>query len=165
MPFEQMFLAAVQELTGQSVEKLLEKYGEQALAALLNAGQEIAQDHAPEIIDLAVDRAGDLVEVVSPAVTGTLGKAGELTGLTMSSIIGQGSGEALGSLLENAAEGLPDIDLSPLGAKLRDSAGKGAGRLGDLTDAQLGTLAVLISQSSDRGGNLAARLRKRLRRS
>jgi hypothetical protein len=138
------------ELGGQSVEKLIDKYGERVLLGAAELVGDVVQDHAPEILEKTAEYAGDLMQFVSPTVTQAAGKVNEFTGLTLARVIGQGSSEALGSILENIGDSVPDVDLAALGQQVRETVGKGAGKLGDLTDAQLGALAVYFSRSKEK---------------
>ena len=130
------------EATGQAAEKIAEKYGEE----MLRWAWEIAVDKADVVIDLAGDQA---VELANAAVASATSKFTEVTGLTAAGIVGQFSGEATSQAVAKALAWFPDVDLAMLGAKVRETAGKGSEQLRDLTDEQVGAMAVLLSRTKD----------------
>ena len=145
------------EATGLTAEKFTEKYGEE----LLRWVGEIAIDKADVLYDLVGDQA---VQFANSALSSAAEKFAEVTGPTAAAILGHVSGEVVGQAVVNALEGLPEVDLAPLGAQVRETAGKGAEQLRHLTDEQLGAFAVFLTGSRDQSSSAVHRLRKKLLR-
>ena len=147
-------------LSSYAFQKFLDRYGEQIVAYASERGEEVVREYGPRAVNWTAAAGSSAYEIVAPRAAGAVSKLSTMAGRPAGGAVIPAAGDPENGRLAIMLFGSFAGSLGRIGAALRETAAVGAAQLGNLSDEQLGAIAVALWRAQNRDGFLGRRVRK-----
>ena len=147
-------------LSSFAFQKFLDRYGEDIIEFATIRGEEFVRVYGPQAVRWTAETGSSAYAKVAPRATGAVSKLSAAAGLPAKGAVVPGADEEEVSRLATMIAGPFAGNFAAVGAYLRAVAGLGADQLRNLSDEQIGAIAVGLWRSQNRDSLLGRRLRR-----
>ena len=147
-------------LSSFAFQKFLDRYGDDILEFATTRGEEFVREYGPQAVRWTADRGNEVYEVVAPRAAGAVSKLSALAGRSAKGVTIPGADDPENGRLATMLFGPYSAELGRIGAALRAAADLGAEQLRNLSDEQIGAIAVTLWRTQNRDSFLGRRIRK-----
>ena len=147
-------------LSSFAFQKFLDRYGEEIVAYASRRGEEVVREYGPQAVRWTAETGSNAYARVAPHATSAVSKLSAITGRSAKGAIIPGADEPETGRLSTMVFGPFAGDLSRIGAYVRAVADQGADQLRNLSDEQIGAIAVGLWRAQNRDSLLGRRLRR-----
>lgn len=147
-------------LSSFAFQKFLDRYGEEILEFATTRGEEVVREYGPQAVRWTADRGNDVYDAVAPRAAGAVSKLSVMAGRPAKGAVIPAADEAESGRLATMLFGPFAGDLGRIGAYVRAVIDLGTDQLRNLSDEQIGAIAVSLWRSQNRDSILGRRLRK-----
>ena len=155
-------------VSSYALQKFIERYGDEILAYASERGEEMVREYGPQVVRWTANRGTQVYGVVAPRAADAAGRLAAIARRPSAGAVIPGAEEDESRRLVVTLFGPFAGTLEQIGAVVRAAlvaaAGAGAERLRDVSDAEIGALAVALWRAGSRESLAGRRIRSRFRK-
>lgn len=148
-------------LSSYALQKFLDRYGDEIVAYATRRSEEAVREYGPVVARWTAEKGTQLYAAAAPRATDALSRLAALRRRPAGGVILPGKDESDSGRLAMMLFGPFAGDLELIGAYVRAAAQAGADELRNLSDEQIGAIAVSLWRAQNLDNVLGRRLRRR----
>ena len=147
-------------LSSFALQKFLDRYGEDIVAYASSRGEELLREYGPQAVRWTAETGSSAYAKVAPRASSAISTISAKTGRPAQGAVIPGEDETDSGRLSTMIFGPFAGDLSRVGSYVRAVAGLGVDQLRNLSDEQIGAIAVGLWRAQNRDNLIGRRLRR-----